>query len=78
VSRFVADILPLSEWKLPYSVQVAQSLGRVAKRFTPHSWDSDSVIVCVLVMACDRHTVEQSEIPEVFMPVTGELGMKCE
>jgi phenol 2-monooxygenase len=58
--------------------QVSESLDKTARRFTPPGADPDSVIDRVLVIASDRKTVEQEEIPEFFTPVTGKRGMKCE
>ncbi|AEO57248.1 hypothetical protein MYCTH_2303163 [Thermothelomyces thermophilus ATCC 42464] len=57
--------------------EVTRSLERIAYRFTPPGADPDSVIDRILVLASDRKTVEQDEIPAFFTPVTGKRGMKC-
>ncbi|KAH6839577.1 FAD binding domain-containing protein [Chaetomium sp. MPI-CAGE-AT-0009] len=57
--------------------KVARSLEQTALRFTLTGSYPDSVIDRVLVIASDRKTVEQEEIPVFFTPVTGQRGMKC-
>ena len=57
-------------------MQVAQSLDKVVKSFTPADADPDSVIDRVLVIRSDRRKVEQEQIPEFFTPITGRLKMR--
>ncbi|KAK3296514.1 FAD binding domain-containing protein [Chaetomium fimeti] len=57
--------------------KVSRSLEQTAHRFTPTGAYPDSVIDRVLVIASNRTSVEQEEIPAFFTPVTGQRGMKC-
>ncbi|KAL2255684.1 hypothetical protein VTK26DRAFT_2897 [Humicola hyalothermophila] len=57
--------------------RVSQSLEKTARRFTPPGAYPDSVIDRVLVIASERHQVEQEQIPQFFTPVTGKWNMKC-
>ncbi|KAL2155698.1 hypothetical protein VTH82DRAFT_440 [Thermothelomyces myriococcoides] len=72
---FAGDLaMPVSAARLK---EVTLSLERIAHRFTPLGADPDSVIDRILVLASDRKTVEQDEIPVFFTPVKGKRAMKC-
>lgn len=57
--------------------QTAATLEDVAKEYMASGDDLNSIINCVLVLSARRTAIKQSQIPEVFTPVTGRLQMKC-
>ena len=58
--------------------QIATALETIVQEYTAPNKDPDSTIKCTLVLSGKRVSIEQSQIPAVFTPVTGRLRVKCE
>ncbi|KAF2649272.1 phenol 2-monooxygenase-like protein [Lophiostoma macrostomum CBS 122681] len=56
--------------------KLAQSLERLARRFTPPPADVDSLIEPILVLKSKFADVEQEQIPDYFWPITGRWKIR--
>ncbi|KAJ9144652.1 FAD binding domain-containing protein [Pleurostoma richardsiae] len=63
--------------RFPSAQVIGLELDVIVQKFTPKDVDPDSFIQGLLVLASNRRSVEQEQIPQFFTPVTGKWGIKC-